>query len=110
MKEEPYLSGLSCGVISFITKGGKVGSIIGLEDAVDALSSVVSYENRYPVGSDTPDGDTLNQLMIRFTMICENREKMKRDIEYLNANIHVYDIDGNEMVVKFNPDRLFDTK
>lgn len=110
VQEDPYLQGHCCGVVSFVAKGGKVGKITGLEEAVQQLDSVICYENRYPVGSDTPEGDTLRQLMIRFVLICENREMMKKDIEYLNSHIDVYDTEGMEMVVKFEPERLFGTK
>ncbi len=108
--DDPYLSGMTCGIVSFVAKGGRVGRITGLETTIRSLDSVIRYENRYPVGSDTPNGDTLKQLMLRFVLICENREKMKQDIQYLNENIHVYDTDNNEMVLKFDPERLWDTK
>ena len=87
-----------------------MGRITGLEETIHSLDSVIRYENRYPVGTETPKGDTLKQLMLRFVLICENREKMKQDIQYINEHIHVYDTDNQEMVIKFDPERLFDTK
>lgn len=108
--EDPSLKGKCCGIVSFVAKGGTVGSIVGLEKAVAATPSVVEYESRYPVGSKTPNGDTLRQLMIRFVMICDNREKMAQDIAYLNENITVLNSRGENMVIKMEPERLFDTK
>ena len=108
--EDPTMKGKCCGIISFVTKGGVVGSISGLEEAVAATPSVVEYESRYPVGSETPYGRTLRQLMIRFVMICDSREKMAEDIAYLNEHITVLDENGNDMVIKMNPERLFGTK
>lgn len=105
--EDPSMKGKCCGIISFVTMGGKVGNIIGLEEAVKATTSVISYENRYPVGTETPNGNTLHQLMIRFVMICENREQMASDIKYLNDNISVLDINGDNMVKKIEPNRIF---
>lgn len=109
-KEDPTLAGKVCGVVSFVAKGGVVGSITGLEEAVAATPSVVDYESRYPVGSETPDGDTLRQLMIRFVMECESREAMERDIAYLNSAVEVLDEAGHNMVLKMEPERVYGTK
>lgn len=105
-KEEPYFKGKIAGTVSFATVGGTVGSITGLEEAVSKLDSVVEYECRYPVGRETPNGDTLRQLMIRFVMICDNKKQMKKDIQYLNDNITVLNDIGENMVVRFDPDLL----
>ncbi len=109
-KDDPRMKGKCCGIVSFVTKGGRVGEIIGLEEAVANTPSVLEYENRYPVGADTPNGRTLRQLMIRFVMLCENREQMERDIRYLNEHISVLDTDGNDMVIKMDPLRVYGTK
>jgi hypothetical protein len=89
-----------------ITKGGTVGSITGLEEALEQVSSVVDHEVRYPVGMETPCGDTLRQIMIRFIMICDSVEDMMKDISYLNEHIEVKDTNGENMVIKFEPERL----
>ena len=109
-QEDPFMKGKCCGIISFVARGGKVGSIIGLEETVRAVSSVVEYESRYPVGSTTPDGDTLRQLMIRFVMICDSRDRMAEDIAYLNEHITALDENGSNMVIKMLPERLYGTK
>lgn len=106
-QENPYMNGKCCGIVSFVAKGGTVGSIEGLEEAVAATPSVIEYESRYPVGSKTPDGDTLRQLMIRFVMICENREQMAKDVAYLNEHITVLNDRNEDMIIKMNPERLF---
>ena len=108
--EDPYMKGKCCGVVSFATTGGKVGNIIGLEEAVRVTPSVIAYESRYPVGSDTPNGNTLRQLMIRFVMVCENRKCMAEDVKYLNEHVNVLDVDGHNMVKKMEPGRLFGTE
>ena len=105
-KEDPYFKGKIAGTVSFAAVGGTVGSIIGLEDAVAKTDSVIDYECRYPVGRETPEGDTLRQLMIRFVMICDNKDQMKRDIKYLNDNITVLNDKGENMAVRFDPDLL----
>lgn len=105
--ENPYMNGKCCGIVSFVARGGKVGKISGLEQAVEDTQSVITYESRYPVGSETPDGDTLRQLMIRFVMICENREQMVRDVGYLNSHITVLNEQGENMVIKIEPEKLY---
>lgn len=105
-KEDPYMKGKCCGIVSFVARGATVGSITGLEEAVEATPSVVEYESRYPVGSATPDGDTLRQLMIRFVMICDSREQMAEDVGYLNTHITVLDDKGEDMVIKLEPERI----
>lgn len=74
--EDPKLYGKCCGIVSFIATGGIVGNISGLEEAVATTSSVLDYEKRYDVGDKTPSGNTLRQLMIRFVMLCDTREKL----------------------------------
>lgn len=106
-REDPFLHGKCCGVISFVGKGGVVGKIDGLTEAVNATPSVVDYEVRYPVGSEIPDGDTLRQLQTRFVLECDNREQMARDIQYLNDNVQVTGINGKNLVIKMEPNRLY---
>ena len=73
-------------------------------------SSVIEYESRYPVGAKTPNGNTLRQLMIRFVMICDNREQMAYDIQFLNEHIRVLDENRKNMVLKMEPKRVFTSK
>ena len=108
--EEPKLQGKCCGIVSFVSLGGVVGKIIGLENAVKETPSVIEWEKRYDEGDETPQGNTLRQLMIRFVMICNSREQMARDIEYLNNHITVLDVNGKNMVKKLEPQRIFDIK
>ncbi|EHQ91865.1 ATP-grasp domain-containing protein [Desulfosporosinus youngiae] len=107
-KEDPLLKGKCCGIVSFATKGGKVGAIRGLKEAVVSTPSVIEYECRYPEGADTPYGNTLRQLHIRFVMICESREQMAKDVQYLNETITVLNDKGENMCLRFEPNRLFE--
>lgn len=106
-KDDPTLKGRCCGVVSFVARGATVGRIEGLEESVNAVPSVIAFESRYPVGSKTPDGDTLRQLMIRFVMDCDSRQQMADDIAYLNNHIVVEDSYGKDMVIRMEPNRVF---
>ena len=77
-----------------------------MEEAVKNNPDILFYENKYPVGTLTPSGDTLRQLMIRFGLLCESREKMMEDLAYLNQRIAVLDDCGRNMVIKMDPERL----
>jgi len=105
--EQPKLDGKCCATISFATKGGIVGDIIGVDSVIKDVPQIVQVENRYPVGSETPNGDTLRQLMLRFVIISENREELANIIELLNRRIKVKDIYGENMVVGIESQRVF---
>lgn len=105
-KDDPYMKGKCCGIVSFIAKHGIVGKINGLKEAVASTPSVIDYECRYSVGREVPDTDTLRQLMIRFVMICDDRNQMYRDVKYLNEHITVMNDKGEDMVVKLDPERI----
>lgn len=106
--DDPHMKGKSCGVVSFIAKHGVVGDIRGLEETVEHLPRVIDFESRYPVGSTTPDGNTLHQLMIRFFLICDDREQMAEDVRYINDHVNVFDVEGRSLALKLDPERLFD--
>ncbi|MDO4218977.1 MAG: ATP-grasp domain-containing protein [Synergistaceae bacterium] len=106
-KEQPKLGGKCCATISFAAKGGIVGNIIGVDSVIKEIPQIVQFENRYPVGSETPNGDTLRQLMLRFVIISESREELASIVELLNKKIQVEDVQGNNMVVTMDPWRVF---
>ena len=106
--EDPSLKGKCCGIVSFATKGGRVAAIRGLEEAIANTPSVISHECRYPVGADTPSGNTLRQIQLRFVMICESREQMAKDIRYINETVSVLNEQGEDMCLRFDPDQLFE--
>ena len=106
-EEAPNMKGHVCGIVSFVSSGGTIGEIKGLEETVNKVSNVVSYECRYCVGDTVPSGDTLRQIIIRFIMIANTREEMARDINFINANVEVLDTNGVNMVKKFEGSRVF---
>lgn len=106
MKEDPYMKGKICGTVSFATKGGVVGKILHLEESVKAVPDVIEYECRYKEGAETPSGNTLRQLMLRFVIVSDNKEVFKKNIHYLNNHIQVLDDKGHEMCIRFNENLL----
>lgn len=101
-KEDPYLGGKVCCVTSFVSKGGKIGRIINYEKTAKALRSIVDSECRYQEGDETPNGNTLRQIVIRFVLICDSKDQMINDIDYINNSVKVLDVNGNDMCLTFN--------
>lgn len=101
-KEDPYLKGKFCCVTSFVSKGGKVGKIIGYEDVEKAVPSVVSKECRYQEGDETPNGNTLRQILLRFVLVCDTKEQLINDVETINQIVTVLNDKGEDMCLKFN--------
>lgn len=106
-KEDPFLKGKVCCVTSFVSKGGRVGKILHYEETAHALPSIVDSECRYQEGDDTPNGNTLRQIMIRFVLICDSVEQLITDVEYINHAVKVLDVNGNNMCLTFDARSFF---
>jgi len=105
-KEDPWLGGKVGAVLSLVGRGGRVGAISGLSQAVREATSVFDWESRYPVGSVVPDGDSLRQLMIRFAMLSDTAEVLVEDIKRINNLVRVLDDSGQDMCLRFDIDRF----
>lgn len=106
-KEDPYLKGKVCCVTSFVSKGGKVGKIIGYDEVQKIVPSVVSKECRYQEGDETPDGNTLRQIMLRFVLVCDSEEQLVKDVETINNTVQVINDNGEDMCYRFNARDFF---
>lgn len=101
-KEDPYLKGKVGCVTSFVSKGGKVGKIIGYDNIQKTVPSIVNKECRYQEGDETPNGNTLRQIMLRFVLVCNTKEQLINDVERINQNIKVLDSNGNDLCYTFD--------
>lgn len=106
-KEDPLLKGNLCCTLSYVSKGGIVGKIIGLDETVAKLSAVKDYECRYKPGDLTPSGNTLRQIMLRFVLICKSENELAQNIDYINSHVIVLDEKGNDLCIKFDSKRIF---
>lgn len=109
-KEDPFLHGKACCVTSFVSKGGIVGTIKGYDDARKQICSIISSECRYHEGDETPDGDTLRQIMLRFALVCDSKEQLIDDVEMINKTVSVQNNKGEDMCVVFNARDFFNTQ
>lgn len=106
-KDDPYFGGKVCCVTSFVSKGGRIGEIINYEETARALTSIVDSECRYHEGDETPNGNTLRQIVIRFVLICDSQAQLVSDIDYINNSVKVLDVNGNDMCLTFNAHSFF---
>lgn len=107
--EDPFMKGKTCCVTSFVSKGGKVGKIIGYDKVLQNVSNIVSSECRYHEGDVTPNGDTLRQIVLRFVLVCESKEQLIDDVETINKTVSVLDDKGEDMCLVFNARDYFNT-
>lgn len=103
-REDPYLSGKCCAIVSFVGRRGVVDRVVGLDQT---LPGVIETELRYPSGAEIPDTDTLRQIALRFVVIGDNREDLSGDIDYINSSVDIVDISGNSLVIKIDSNRVF---
>lgn len=101
-KNDPYLHGKTACVVSYVSKGGRVGDIIGFDAVEKEVSSLVDKECRYHVGDTTPSGDTLRQIMLRFVLVCDSKEQMIDDVERINHLVKVLDDKGDDLCLTFD--------
>lgn len=104
--EDPYMKKKTCGVVSLAGIGGIVADIDGIETILSDIPGLLQYENRYPIGSRIPDGDSLRQLVLRFLLICKNRKEMVEHIETINNTIRFIDDSGRDLLVRMKPERI----
>ena len=101
-KEDPFLKGKVCCVTSFVSKGGRVGKIIGFDKILKKVPSIVDSECRYQEGDETPNGNTLRQILLRFVLACDSVEQMICDVETINSTVTVLDDKGKDMCYRFD--------
>lgn len=104
----PRLNGKVCAVISLVSRGGRIKQIMGVHDVVNAVPDIIDYEQRYREGDTIPQGNTLRQIIIRFVLICETRDLLAENIQIINNGVKVFDEKGEDMCIRFTPERLFE--
>ena len=105
-KDDPYLKGKCCCVTSFVSKGGKIDKIVGYEETISRIGSLVDAECRYHEGDIVPGGDTLRQIVLRFVLECDTIKEMVADIREINDSIQVLGRDGKDMCLRFDAGQL----
>lgn len=101
LKEDPYLNGKKCAVLSFVSGGGKIEKIKGFKEVISKCDSIVDAECRYNEGAVIGQGNTLRQIVMRFVLVCKDIEELQSSIQYINKNVFVLDDSGKDICVRY---------
>jgi biotin carboxylase len=87
--------------ITFLTKPGKIGRIIGIED-VKKLENVIDVVCSYEEGDQIPDSalGTLKQVIIRVFGTTNTKHEMIELINKIHGLVYVYSEDGDNMLLE----------
>ena len=102
----PDLMGKKAAIFSFATSGGVLHKIDGLDLIKKRVPSVIYTECRYPIGSVIPKGDTLRQIVLRFTLVSKDKRQLKNDIRTINKLLRISDTDGRNICVHFDHESI----
>ena len=95
-----------CCTLTLMSKGGKVGKIIGLEEA-RKKQGVIYIENRYKEGDTIKVTGNVSQFHFRAYLVGKTIEDVKNLISYIQSTIKAYDEKGESMLITdFDVNRL----
>ena len=95
-----------CCTLTLMSKGGKVGKIIGLEEA-RKTPGVIYIENRYKEGDVIKATRNISQFHFRAYLVGETVDDVKKLISYIQSTIKAYDEKGESMLITdFDVNRL----
>lgn len=77
---------------------GKIQELSGLEE-IKQLDDVVSVNPSYCEGDTVTGEGTLKQIICRFFIVSENKQKLIDTINKIYSMLHVNDIEGNDMLI-----------
>lgn len=97
--EDAMLKGKKCCLLSLLNGGGKINKIIGVEEA-SKLPGVVETIVRYNEGDTVPKSGTLHQSHIRFFVVEDSFEDLKKTIVEIQKTVKVLDDYSNNMLLK----------
>ena len=101
-KNDEFLNGRYACVLSFVSKGGTIAGIDNFDNIERRIPSIIDKECRYKVGDNTPSGDTLRQIVLRFVLVCDSQKQMVEDIERINDTVKVLSDKGDDLCFTFD--------
>lgn len=82
-----------------LLKKGIIKEIIGIEE-IGKIEEVVAVTQRLFEGDEVTLVGTEQQILVRFHIVCESRERLKLIVNRINNTIQVFDEQGNNMCLK----------
>ena len=98
-KADPFIHGKFGCKLSVLMNPGKISSFVGLDD-IRRLEDVVYVNPSYDVGAVIKDAGTLKQIVCRFFVVSETKERLKFFIDEINRLFDVLDEDGNSLLME----------
>lgn len=86
----------SFALLYFLAKEGKIGKISGIEEAA-TLPSVIGYHAPHKDGDIIDEPGTVDHVFVRFLLVCDSNEQLKKDIIKIQRIVSVTDESGNDM-------------
>ena len=99
--DDTKLRGKWAATLWFLLKQGKICKIDGLSD-LDSDSCVVANIQRLHEG-DTVLSEWIGnekQVLTRLYLVCDSKEQLAEKLHYYQNNVHVYDENNNDMLLK----------
>ena len=81
-----------------LLKKGRISRIVGMEK-VKAMPSVIHVVQFHKENSIIDDTGTLDQSFARFQIVASDEEDLKEQIRIIYSVLHIYDENGNDMIV-----------
>ncbi len=87
-----------CCVLEFVSKGGIVGKIIGLEE-IGSKQSLIAVEKMYNIGDYIEKSGTLKQTLMKFFLFEDTLKALKNSIIQIQDTVKVLDDMGKNMLL-----------
>jgi len=93
----PHFKKWSC-KLSPLVRAGQIRTIAGLE-AIAKIPEVISINPSYDETDIVTSVGTLRQIVCRFYIVAETKERLAEVIRFIHSNFTVLDNDGNNMIM-----------
>lgn len=85
-------------MLYFLAREGKIGKIAGVEKAVEH-ASVVGYHLSHQEGDVIAQHGTSDHVVMRFLLVCNDREMLRREITSIQELITIEDENGKDLLL-----------
>jgi hypothetical protein len=83
-----------CCIFPLVSKGGRVGRVIGLEEITNK-KSLIALDRLYDIGDYIEKSGTLRQVYLQFLLIENTLQEVKNSIKEIQATVKVLDDKGS---------------
>jgi biotin carboxylase len=88
----------SSAILYFLVNLGTIGHISGIEEALK-FDGVIGYHAPHKDGDVVSKRGTVDHVVLRFLLVCDNNEMLKDTIKKIQSIIKIVDENGNDMLL-----------